>query len=192
MNILCLGEFPTIEEIGNILERNDQAEMAHVEKLFQKGQPLERQTVSELLTGINSKFTEHLVVSGDEPIARFGCDEPKYLGQLKKYKLDVMNVLSTWQHGYEASKGKEWGQLAARAAYAMRTSKDGKAARPLLTVAYITAVNWILQRIPSVIQEVSRQLHLFLLYTMLRMSLHRPHIILGRYVAMLQATHSHT
>ncbi len=155
LNILRLGKFPSLNTVETMAKTMNGDQQDDVARLFGEGEPLDPIAVKELLTSIDKTFRLHMINFRGEPKERFGTSDPKHQKAMDNYKRDVMNILNTWQKKFESGKGKKYGSLAARAAYAFKKNEEGLLGRPLLTISYIETIDWLLSRIPSTLQEVS-------------------------------------
>ncbi len=157
MNILRLGPFPTLNAIEGMKEEMNESQQDEVEKMFGNGDLLDDVSVKELLTSIDGVFRQHMLKMKGEPKPGFGSKSKEHQKAMDDYRMGVMNILNNWQKKRETGKAKKHGSLAARAAYAMRNNAQGIIGRPLLTISYMEAMDYLLTRIPSIIREVSSQ-----------------------------------
>ncbi len=122
--------------------------------LLMNGDALGRDEMCEVLNGIDKLFILKLLKKG-VPMEQFGSDDTDFVDAMGEYKAAVMNYVEDWQETYEKAHGKLGLNMSARVAFALRWPGEDMAPRPLLTVSYIHALDYIFGRLPSVIREVS-------------------------------------
>lgn len=151
-HITHLGPFLTVDEVEALSANPNEAEK--IESLFQRGRLLTMDERSEILDGIDLVFKSKLMKDG-ALLPRFGTMDKDFVHAMAQYKADVLNYLQGWERRYAEAHSPTGLNLQARAAYALRPAKEGLAPRPLLTVAFIQALDYLFQQIPSVVIEVS-------------------------------------
>ncbi len=159
MNIVCKGDFPTVQEIESMGDPDSQLKPDKVEAMFSNGELLPPHLIGEIQQKIDECFINNLM-KDEGPMDKFGSMSQAYTDTINTYKIEVLNTLSDWQTKYEKNNSELGVNLKGRAAYTLRYGPQGVAPHPLLTLSYITVLDSLLGRIPSCIMEVCDCLHL--------------------------------
>lgn len=154
MNVICMGDLPTIQEIAELGKPGSKYTVAEVEKMFDKGVLLPPELIAAIVKKIDNYFIEHMM-KDKGPIDKFGSMAKMYKIAINNYKVAMLNAVEDWQKKHKTKNGKLNANLQGRIVYVMCRGPDGEALHPLLTFSYIIALNILLGRITSMITKVS-------------------------------------
>lgn len=153
-NVMRVGAFPTVAEIASLPNDPNDVRVKEVEELFKQGELLNVDQRSEILNGIDLAFKAKLLKKGIV-LPHFGTTNEDFVFAMSVYKAEVVNFLQKWQQRHDAAHGDTGLNLAGRAVYALRPARADLAPRPLWTLSFLFALDYLFAQIPSCIAEVS-------------------------------------